>query len=87
MLTSAQALVLALFGGVGTLWGPVIGAVILVPLSEALHAELGEIVPGIQGVVYGLAIILVILLAPEGVYWRVRDHFRKPAVRTREAAA
>ena len=87
MLTSAQALVLALFGGVGTLWGPVIGAVILVPLSEALHAELGEIVPGIQGVVYGLAIILVILLAPEGVYWRVRDHFRKPALRTREAAA
>ena len=30
-------------------------------------------IPGIQGVVYGLAIILVILLAPEGVFWRVRD--------------
>ena len=73
MLVSAQALVVALFGGVGTLWGPVIGSVILVPLAETLHAELGNIVPGIQGVVYGLAIIIIILLAPEGIYWRIRD--------------
>jgi len=73
VLTSAQALVVTLFGGTGTLWGPVIGAVILIPLSETLQAELGDVIPGIQGVVYGLAIILVILLAPEGIYWRVRD--------------
>jgi branched-chain amino acid transport system permease protein len=73
MLVSAQALVVTLFGGVGTLWGPVIGSVILVPLAETLHAELGNIVPGIQGVVYGLAIIVIILLAPEGIYWRIRD--------------
>ncbi|MBI3992144.1 MAG: branched-chain amino acid ABC transporter ATP-binding protein/permease [Candidatus Lambdaproteobacteria bacterium] len=73
VLVSAQALVLALFGGVGTLWGPVIGGAILVPLAETLHGELGHILPGIQGVVYGMAIILVILMAPEGLYWRVRD--------------
>ena len=34
MLTSAQALVVTLFGGVGTMWGPVIGAAILVPLER-----------------------------------------------------
>ncbi|MFZ1104154.1 MAG: branched-chain amino acid ABC transporter ATP-binding protein/permease, partial [Hyphomicrobiaceae bacterium] len=73
--TSAQALIVALFGGVGVYWGPVIGAAILVPLAETLHAELGHIVPGIQGVVYGLAIIAIILLAPEGIYWRIRDRF------------
>lgn len=73
MLVSAQALVLALFGGVGVVWGPVIGAAILVPLAETLNAELGNRLPGIQGVVYGVAIILVILLAPEGLYWKVRD--------------
>jgi branched-chain amino acid transport system permease protein len=73
MLTSAQALVVALFGGVGTLWGPVIGAAILIPLSETLQARLGDVIPGIQGVVYGLAIILVIVLAPEGIFWRVHD--------------
>jgi ABC-type branched-subunit amino acid transport system permease subunit len=73
VLTSAQALIVALFGGVATLWGPVIGAAVLVPLSETLQAQLGNVLPGIQGVVYGLAIILVILLAPEGIYWRVHD--------------
>ena len=73
MLVSAQALIVAMFGGVGTLWGPVIGAVVLVPLSEVLHAQLGNIIPGIQGVVYGVAIVAVILLAPEGVFWKVKD--------------
>jgi ABC-type branched-subunit amino acid transport system ATPase component/ABC-type branched-subunit amino acid transport system permease subunit len=80
MLVSAQALILALFGGVGSLWGPVIGAMVLVPLAEGLNAELGDVLPGIQGVVYGIAIIVIILRAPEGVYWRVLDRFaqRKP---------
>ena len=73
MLTSAQALIMALFGGVGAAWGPVIGAAILIPLAETLQAELGDKLPGIQGVVYGIAIILVILLAPEGLYWKLRD--------------
>jgi ABC-type branched-subunit amino acid transport system ATPase component/ABC-type branched-subunit amino acid transport system permease subunit len=80
MLTSAQALIVALFGGVGTIWGAVIGAAVLIPLSEILHAELGNVIPGIQGVVFGVAIIVVILLAPEGIYWKVRDrlHARAP---------
>jgi branched-chain amino acid transport system permease protein len=73
MLVSAQALIVAMFGGVATVWGPVIGAVTLVPLSEILHAQLADRFPGIQGVVYGLAIVAVILLAPEGVVWRWRE--------------
>ena len=81
MLVSAQALILALFGGVGILWGPVIGAMVLVPMAEGLNAELGDVLPGIQGVVYGIAIIVIILCAPEGVYWRVLDRlarYKKP---------
>jgi branched-chain amino acid transport system permease protein len=73
VLVSAQALIIAMFGGVGTVWGPIIGAVTLVPLSAWLDAELSAVLPGIQGVVYGVAIIGVILLAPEGVFWKVRD--------------
>src|ERR1700745_3953012 len=84
MLVSAQPLILALFGGVGSLWGPVIGAAVLVPLAEGLNGELGDVLPGIQGVVYGVAIIAIILGAPEGVYWRLRDRFAK---RLPEAAA
>src|SRR6202000_2813587 len=50
MLVSAQALTVAMFGGVGTVWGPVIGSVILIPLAETLNAEAGSYLPGIQGV-------------------------------------
>jgi ABC-type branched-subunit amino acid transport system ATPase component/ABC-type branched-subunit amino acid transport system permease subunit len=86
MLVSAQPLILALFGGIGSLWGPLIGAVVLVPLAEGLNGELGDVLPGIQGVVYGVAIIAIILCAPEGVYWRLRDRFAKPRVEPRTTA-
>jgi len=73
MLVSAQALIFAMFGGVGTLWGPVLGAFILVPLSEILYARYAADFPGIQGVIYGVAIIAVVLFAPEGILWKLRS--------------
>lgn len=79
MLVSAQALVVTLFGGVATIWGPVIGAAVLIPLAESLNAHLGNMLPGIQGVVYGGAIIAIMLLAPEGLFWLVRDRLFHPA--------
>ena len=88
MLVSAQALTVAMFGGVGTVWGPVIGSVILIPLAEILNAEAGTRFPGIQGVIFGLAIVCVILLAPEGLFWKIRDLLRKRiAVAQPEAVA
>ncbi len=79
VIVSAQALVVTLFGGVATVWGPLIGAAVLVPLAETLNAKLGNIVPGIQGVVYGGAIIAVMLAAPEGIFWTIRDRFFRPS--------
>jgi branched-chain amino acid transport system ATP-binding protein/branched-chain amino acid transport system permease protein len=79
MLTSAQALIVTLFGGVATVWGPVLGAVILIPLAEVLQAELGDRIPGINGVVFGAAIVAVILIAPEGIIPRLRDAFARRA--------
>lgn len=77
MLVSAQAVVVTLFGGVASIWGPVIGAAILVPLAESLNAELGNYLPGIQGVVYGIAIIAIMLASPDGLFWTIRDRFFK----------
>ncbi len=77
VLVSAQALIVAMFGGVGTVWGPVIGAMTLVPLSAWLDAEFAERLPGIQGVIYGVAIVAVVMLAPEGLFWKVRDIVRR----------
>jgi ABC-type branched-subunit amino acid transport system ATPase component/ABC-type branched-subunit amino acid transport system permease subunit len=84
MLVSAQALTVAMFGGVGTVWGPLIGAAVLIPVGEILNAELGARLPGIQGVIYGIAIIAVILAAPEGIFWKLRDRLKRD---TRPAAS
>src|SRR4030081_1548957 len=67
MLVSAQALTASMFGGAGPVWGPLIGAAVLIPVAEILNAELSARLPGIQGVIFGVAIIIVILVAPEGV--------------------
>jgi branched-chain amino acid transport system permease protein len=72
--------VVTLFGGVAAVWGPIIGAAILVPLAESLNAELGNYLPGIQGVVYGAAMIIIMLAAPEGLYWTIRDHWFRRAL-------
>jgi ABC-type branched-subunit amino acid transport system ATPase component/ABC-type branched-subunit amino acid transport system permease subunit len=80
MLVSAQAVVVTLFGGVAAVWGPIIGAAVLVPLAESLNAELGNYLPGIQGVVYGAAIIIIMLAAPEGLYWTIGDRWFRRAV-------
>jgi branched-chain amino acid transport system permease protein len=74
-MVSAQAVVLPLFGGVGSPWGPIIGAGVLVPSAEWLNATFGDRLPGISGLVYGLALIVIVLAAPEGIYWKVRDLF------------
>ncbi len=78
MLVSAQALIVSMFGGLGTAWGPLIGAVLLIPSAELLNATFGARLPGLEGVVFGLAIMLVILFRPQGVYWAVRDALVRP---------
>ena len=66
-----------MFGGVGIIAGPIIGAFTLVPISEYLNGKFGGALPGIQGVIYGVAIILVITLAPEGVLSKLMAAFRR----------
>ncbi len=72
VLVIVQTLVVCLVGGIGSLWGPLIGAALMVPISEILDASVGDRFPGIQGVMYGAVLVLIILVAPEGLYWRVR---------------
>jgi branched-chain amino acid transport system permease protein len=80
VLVIVQTLVVCLVGGTGTQWGPLIGAAVMVPVSEILDSTVGDRLPGVQGVVYGAALMLIMLYAPEGLYWRVRQ-----AVRARPA--
>ena len=78
MLVSAQALIVSMFGGLGTAWGPLIGAALLIPAAEILNATVGARLPGVEGVVFGLAIMIVILWRPQGVFWAVRDALAGP---------
>ena len=56
---------MAIVGGVGTIWGPLIGALVLVPLSEIANIILGS--SGAGMLLYGLALVLVITLCPGGI--------------------
>ena len=93
-LAIVQTLTVCLVGGIGSLWGPLIGAALMIPMSEILDASVGDRFPGIQGIMYGAALVLIMLVAPEGLYWRVRGLLRRPdaaapavAVKPVEAAA
>ena len=88
MLVSAQALIFTMFGGVGQVAGPVLGALILLPLGELLNATLGTKLPGIQGVIYGAAIILIVLLTPAGILpWIARWWTEHKVARTQRSGA
>ena len=75
-----ETLTVALVGGVGSKWGPVLGAALMIPLGEFLDARWGDTYPGIQRIVFGLALVLVILYAREGLFWKLRDLLRKGSV-------
>jgi branched-chain amino acid transport system permease protein len=57
-------------GGIGRLWGPVLGAVILIPISQIMSTTLGTgplAGRGVDLIVYGVIIVLIAALRPTGV--------------------
>lgn len=73
MLTSSQAMIVTLFGGVSTVWGPVIGSLVLIPTSEIIQATVGEKLHGIHGVLLGVVIILMMIFAPDGILTKLKS--------------
>jgi branched-chain amino acid transport system permease protein len=58
-------------GGIGTLFGPILGAFVLTGLAETLNAAMtasGIDLPGVTQVFYGICLLLVIVALPEGVW-------------------
>lgn len=54
-------------GGLGTLWGPIIGAALLVPFQEFSSVFLGSSQTGLSELFYGALLIAIILVAPAGL--------------------
>lgn len=67
ILISVNMVVIAALGGVGTLFGPLIGAIILVPLQEVTNALLGGGGTGAAFVAYGLIIMIIARFSPGGL--------------------
>src|ERR1039457_2588393 len=64
---SVEAALVSIVGGVGTLWGPVLGTVLLEATSALLQSWLGSSIGGVQLTVYSLILIAVILWRPTGL--------------------
>ncbi|WP_431855609.1 branched-chain amino acid ABC transporter permease [Azospirillum sp.] len=68
---SIEIILPAIVGGIGTLFGPILGAFILTPLGEALTGAIGALgidLPGLKQLFYGAALVLIIVFRPEGVW-------------------
>jgi branched-chain amino acid transport system permease protein len=63
-------------GGIGTLFGPILGAFVLTGLAESLNSTLvaiGVDIPGAKQIFYGVCLLFVVVALPEGIWpWLAR---------------
>jgi branched-chain amino acid transport system permease protein len=72
ILVSVQMLIVAALGGAGTLFGPLVGALILIPLQTATNSLFGGGGSGLTFILYGGIIVLIARFEPGGLFdlWR-----------------
>lgn len=64
---SIKIVLVTVLGGAGTLWGPLLGSAILIPLSEYTRIWLGGTGMGIDLIVLGALIVAICILEPKGI--------------------
>lgn len=64
---STELALISIIGGIGTVAGPVIGAVIIIPLGELLRALFSSSIQGLHLVIYGVLLMVVVLKNPNGI--------------------
>ena len=84
-LVTIGMVLMVYLGGRGTLWGPVLGAFILVPAQQYLAYRLGASELYLVG--YSAVFLVVMLLLPRGILPSLRDRARRMRVRRRARAA
>jgi branched-chain amino acid transport system permease protein len=82
ILISVKMLIMAALGGAGLLFGPLVGALILVPLEEISNSLLGGRGAGLTFVVYGAIIVIIARFLPSGLL----TLFAKRPARTKSKA-
>jgi branched-chain amino acid transport system permease protein len=74
LATTITMIVMALFGGKGTVWGPVLGAAVLFVAQELVWARF----PYLHQLLFGAIIVAVVLLMPRGVLGLLQQKYRLP---------
>ena len=79
ILISVKMVVMAALGGAGQLFGPLVGALILVPLEELSNSYLGGRGAGLTFVVYGAIIVIIARFLPSGLLSLLEHRQARPA--------
>ena len=74
LATTVTMIVMVLFGGKGTVWGPVLGAVVLFIAQELVWARY----PYVHPLLFGAIIVLVVVAMPRGVLGLLQIRYRLP---------
>jgi len=64
---SMRFVLITILGGLGTLWGPLLGAAILIPLQEYTRAIWGGLGGGVDLIIFDILIIVIVIRQPKGV--------------------
>ena len=67
MNMALEITIYSIVGGIGTLFGPLLGAAFLVPIADTVRASLGKSYAGVHLVIYGAVLMAVILFARDGL--------------------
>jgi branched-chain amino acid transport system permease protein len=68
---------LAVVGGVGTLWGPLVGAAVMIPLSEFTRIQFGGTGSAVDLLIYGALLTIVAVFQPSGLVGLIRRWGRR----------
>jgi branched-chain amino acid transport system permease protein len=74
---SLEAALVSIVGGVGTLWGPVVGTILLEPVAALIQSWFGATQGGIQLTLYAIILLAVILWQPEGILGALTSAYRR----------
>lgn len=73
-----STIIVTVVGGIGTLWGPFVGAVIITVIQESIRRAIGGVgIVGITDMVYGVLLIGIIIFLPDGIMGMVRRLWRR----------
>jgi branched-chain amino acid transport system permease protein len=77
VITSIEIALRPIIGGMGTLFGPVVGSIFMTPLGEFIRLFIGGSISGVQLMVYGIILVGVVLLLPNGLIVPLEKLFQK----------